>query len=489
MQIVPSTFIVLALIGLMLARGPYRGLILFMALAPFGMMAAFNLPAVGGTSIVAIDLAVVALFGALILRPGGFADMLRSFAPGGPGLLLLLFLGYATLITLFMPRIFAGETVVFSIGRSDTGIVSAPLRPGGGNLSQLLRMILSVSAFALVFAVIWRRPDPALVLRAMMVATAVHVAMGVIDILTNAAGLAFLLEPIRTANYALTLGQKMAGLNRMIGGFPEASSFGYFTMGMLGFWLSYWFSHRGGSRWPGIFLLMTVFVLLRGTSSSAYVAAAGLGLVFAAAHAGRGSDGRVTQRTAVILVSALAAVPVLAFTAFLLYELVPPVTDFIDRSLLDKLSSNSGIERMSFNIQALRNFVDTYGLGAGLGSIRASNWVAACLGSIGLVGTGLLLAFLLRLLRMTLPAGAPEETAVLVRALKWGCVGFLMRALVVQATPNLHIYFFALAGMGMALVAAAHARRGQGAEPVFRTARTAPRTPLPLMLQNRIGPR
>jgi hypothetical protein len=465
MQIVASTFIVLALIGVMLARGPYRGLVVLIGLTPMGMMAAFNLPAVGGTSVLAVDLAVVAMFGLLVLRRRGLTNMVEAFTPGGAGMMLLMFMAYALIATLFFPRIFANQTEVFGIGRvaNEIGIVIQPLRPGNGNLSQLMRMILSIGAFTVAFALIRRRPDPRLVLQSMMVATGVHVAMGIIDVLSNGAGMAWLLEPVRTANYSLTLGQKMAGLNRMIGGFPEASTFGYFSLGVFGFWLSYWFSDRSRSRWPGIWLALATFALLRSTSSSAYVGAAGLCIVFTVVHMLRRGDGRLQHRTAMIVVICMAAVPVIAFGAFMLYELVPAFTDFIDRSLLNKLSSDSGVERMSWNAQALRNFADTWTLGAGLGSVRASQWLVACLATTGLVGTAFILVFLYRLFTATMPPGTDRATVGIVSALKWGCAGFLMRALVTYSTPNLDIAFFVMAGLSTGLVVAAmHTRSVTG---------------------------
>ena len=468
MQLVPSTAIVLFLIALMLRQGPYRGLVLLMAMAPFGMMAAFNLPAVGGTSIVALDLAVVAMFFSLALRRRGFDDMLDAFGRHGAGIWLALFVGYATVATLFFPAIFAGQTEVFSIGReaNSDGIVSAPLAPGTGNLSQLMRMYLSVAGFAVAHAAMRRRPDAGLALRAMQAATLVHLALGLADILTNAAGLTHLMEPIRTANYALTLGQKMGGLNRMIGGFPEASAYGFFSMGMLGFWLSYWFSYRGTSRAPAVFLAIAVFEVLRCTSSSAYVAAVGLLITFAVVNSVRaGAGGYLSARSATIIFTVLALLPLMAAGAYMAYALLPGVTEFVDRSLLTKLSSDSGTERMSWNAQALRNFADTLGLGAGLGSVRASNWVVACLACTGLIGTFAFLAFAARLVTAHAGPLADTRTRNVIRALQWGCGGFLMRAFVVQGTPNLQIYFFAMAGMGLALVAASRAPVQAGHSP------------------------
>lgn len=455
MQIVPSTLIALALVMLLIRRGRFEGVIILFLLIPFGMMAAFNLPAVGNTSILAVDLAALTLAGMLMLQRDVERDLGLIFAPGGAAMPLLGFLIYAALGSIFLPRVFEGATEVFSIGRvaNQIGIIMRPLQPGGGNLSQLLRIMLSLLVFLVVAMVMLRQQSPSLARRAMIAVTVTHAALGLLDIATQATGTAFILEPVRTANYALALGQEMAGLNRVIGGFPEASSYSYVTLGLLGFWLSYWFHDKSGSKLPLVLLLVTLFLVLRGTSSSAYVGLALLLSIFVllrlremASH--KGLDGRLIA----VLVGAIGLVPLICIGLYALYALVPAFSDFIDRSLLNKLSSDSGVERMSWNRQAFRNFLDTYLLGAGLGSVRASNWLVATLSTTGLVGLGLMLSFLWRLFRT--PVEAPDaETTVLLMSLKMGCAGCIARALVVKATPNLDFLFFGMAGLlvGLAL--------------------------------------
>lgn len=453
MQIVPSTAIVLVLLAIMVASGPRRAMFILFSFLPFGMMAAFNLPAVGGTSIIGVDLAVVTLTLLLLTYRNGLNHLLSAFAPGTPGFLLFLFLGYSIFATAFFPRVFAGLEV-FSLGRSgnEDGIIVQPLRPGNGNLSQLMRMILSIMAYAAVMVLVRRLRDAEQVLACVKLVTIVHVGMGVIDILTNAANLTFLLEPIRTANYSLTLGQKTAGLNRMIGGFPEASSYGYLSLGLFGFWLSFWVTHKTRARTGAIFLALMTFAVLRGTSSAAYVATMMLCVVFATSRVFAITGGVVRVRNAAILVTTLAMLPLAVAGLYSIYELVPAFAGFIDRALLDKLATESGIERMSWNAQALRNAADTYFLGAGLGSVRASNWLFSTLASTGAIGTALSIAFLYRVFR-TPTHGLDERDRQIILALKVGCAGFLMSALVVKTSPNLEISFFVLAGLVVGLAA------------------------------------
>ena len=451
MQIVESTLIAIVFVLWALRSGPYSGIIVFFIAIPFGMMAAFNLPSVGNTSIMTYDLVLLTIGLMLLLRTGVDRDVARLLGAGWAGRPLALFFCYAVVATLFFPRIFEGMTEVFSIGRvaGQVGIVSRPLAPGGGNLSQLVRMFLAILAFAVPAVVMIRRGDVRLAYHAILAMSLTHAALGLLDLMTQATGTSWIMAPIRTANYALTLGQRMAGLDRMIGGFPEASSYGYVSLGLLGFWLGYWFHNRTTTRVPLIMTLVSTFLVLRGTSSSAYVGAALLALLFIVLRVrdiGRNGDGKLDVRLAGALLALVAITPLVITGLYMMYALMPGFTDFIDRSLLNKLSSDSGIERMSWNSQAFQNFSDTLFLGAGLGSVRASNWVAAVLGTTGIVGFSLLLMFLWQMFRLPMMR-MTHDARLIAFALKLGLAGCLSRALVVKATPNLDLIFFAMAGL------------------------------------------
>lgn len=465
MQIVQSTLIAILFVAWALRRGPYSGIVVFFIAIPFGMMAAFNLPSVGNTSMMAYDMVLLTVGMMLLFKVGVHDDVGRLLGAGWAGRPLLLFFLYALIATMFFPRIFQGATDVFSIGRvaGQIGIVTRPLAPGGGNLSQLVRMFLAILAFAVPAVVMIRRGDTQLAYRAVLVMSLTHAALGLLDLLTQASGTSWIMAPIRTANYALTLGQQMSGLDRMIGGFPEASSFSYLSLGLLGFWLGYWFHNQSNSRVPMLMTLLFAFLVLRGTSSSAYVGTALLAALFIVLRlrdVGRSGTGTLDKSVAAALTALVAVTPVLLVGLFMMYSMVPGFTDFIDRSLLNKLSSDSGVERMSWNRQALQNFSDTLFLGAGLGSVRASNWVAAVLGTTGLIGMGLMLMFLWQLFKIPLTRMSAEGRQMGL-ALKLGLAGCLARALVVKATPNLDLIFFAMAGLLVGLSIHSYGRQRQ----------------------------
>ncbi|MBY6089572.1 hypothetical protein ACX9MO_17100 [Pseudooceanicola sp. 502str34] len=451
MQFVPSTLIALIVCGVLIWRGPYKGMALFWAMTPLGAAAAFNLPAAGGASILLLDLATLTLFALLCLTPYGMARIAGAMRPFQPGFWLLLLLVYSIVATLFFPRLFAGQTEVFSLSRSanDGGIISVPLRPTNGNLTQLFRILLGGMAFYAMAVLFRMRPSADLALKAVGTATVVHVGMGWLDLLTGMTGTTFLLEPLRSANYAMLFEHRMMGIKRMVGGFPEASSFGYFSLGLFGFWLLYWINGTHSKR-AGFALIMTGVVLLRSTSSSAYVALVVFLMTLALWHMVAGLKPNVPRRAATALIFGIMGAWFAAIAIFAAYHMVEPVTAYLDRTLFDKLDSQSGVERMSWNTQAWKNFLDTGMLGAGLGSVRASNWLLAVMASLGVIGTALWAFFLGATMRLPRRTDDPRRDAV-IKGLKAGGLAMLVSGMLTLATPDLGITFFLMAGMAAGL--------------------------------------
>lgn len=452
MQIVLSSVFALAIIVALAFKGPYRGLWLFCAVTPFGAAAAFNLPAVGGASILVSDLVALTMFALVMIHSQGPRLVAGTMRIGQPGFWMMLLFVYATFASLMFPAIFAGQTEVFSLSRTanESGIVSIPLRPSSGNLTQLFRLGLGVAIFFAVATVFRVRPDGKTVVIAIAVATAVNAALGWLDVATYAVGAEALLEPIRSANYAMLYDVRMAGLKRMIGGFPEASSFGYFSLGLFAFWFHYWLD-TPRSRLVIVMLVISAVAVLRSTSSASYVAMlvylATAGMIWVATTFGP----EISRRSFAIAVSAAIVAWLGAIGIFTSYEYVETVQAFLDRALFNKLDGASGVERLSWNAQALQNLIDTGFMGAGLGSVRASSWLMATLASLGIIGTGLFFAFIASVLWRSANRNHPDPRFAVVRALQSACIALLISACLTGATPDLGIFFFAVCGLAAGL--------------------------------------
>jgi hypothetical protein len=116
--------------------------------------------------------------------------------------------------------------------------------------------------------------------------------------------------------------------------------------------------------------------------------------------------------------------------------------------VFNKLSTDSGVERSSWNRQALQNFVDTYGFGAGNGSLRASSFPIAVLASFGIVGTSLFGLFFIGLFfgRTKSSKCDPLDEANQMAAGSL-CVAWLIAATVSGALTDLGLPFFAFAAL------------------------------------------
>ena len=453
MEIVASSFIALLAVALMVLRGPHRSIGVMLALTPLGAAAAFNLPAVGGATIGVADIAVLALFTLICLTPAGLPAMVGTMRPFGPGFWMGCLAAFCVVAALFFPRIFAGETEVFAISRAanSDGIVVNELRPTTGNLTQLFRILLGTCLFLAMATLMRRRPDPGKVVAAMALATAIHVGLGVADTMTAAVGLPQALDPIRTANYAILSDHYVMGMKRMIGGFPEASAFGFYSLGLFGFWLAYWVL-APASRLAPWMAVLSLAVLLRSTSSAGYVALVVFCMTWGLWMIVRHLRAQAGRRGLTFVAVAAFALWSAALALFAAYQLVAPVTEYLDRMLFDKLETDSGVERMAWNAQAWRNFLDTGTFGAGLGSVRASNWLLASLGSIGAIGTALFFAMLAGVAAAPAPAsGGPEGAREVLGALKAACLALFLSALLTHATPDLGLFFFLLAGLAAGL--------------------------------------
>ncbi|WP_420558470.1 hypothetical protein [Roseovarius sp.] len=451
MEIVPSTFLALVAAATLLWIGPFRGLWAFVGLAPFGAAAAFNLPALGGATIGQLEFTLCIVFFIAIARHGGPDRILGTLRPLQPGFFLLLLLIYCFISAVFFPRIFAGDTEIFGLSRAvnEDRIISIPLAPSSGNITQSFYFLLSSLVF-LALATLYRlRPDEGAVFKALVICTSVNFALGVIDVVSAAAGLKTLMDPLRTANYAMAVFHEMAGIKRMVGGMPEASAFGSFSVVLFGFWLHYW-TVSARSRLVTAMLLIALFCVLRSTSSGAYVALVLLLVYYSIAVLFRSAGGAFPRRVAFYLVTTIAVAWLAGIAMLVGYHMFDVVERFLNETLFSKLQSDSGVERMAWNAQAYKNFTDTWLMGAGLGSVRASNWFMACLGSLGVLGTALYLLFLASLFSAPARTGSKPRDNV-IQALKVACLAQIIAAMLTAATPNLGTLFFIFAGLVVGL--------------------------------------
>ncbi|MGO4441511.1 hypothetical protein [Rhizobium sp. RAF56] len=364
-----------------------------------GAAAALLLPALGGSSIQPVHFMLVFLVLAVLLRPNTLAVSLSCLSYPGPGFWFMLFTFYSVLTAIFLPRIFEGATLVYSLARNDQirGIVSTPLSPGTSNLTQSAYLLGSLACFAII-AAYGRLGGAAVMARALTLAGAICIFFAIADVVTYQTNTADLLSVIRNANYRMLNDGEIQGFKRIVGSFPEAGTFGYFALALFTFVLM-----LGLESFPVPFLTPVAFALgiaiVLCTSTTAYVASAITALMVLGFCVVRILRGKGTSRHLTYAVACVFALPLVIMALMLIPSVWESISDLAHATLTTKLESQSGEERMRWNAQALGAFGDTNGMGAGLGSIRASSFIVALLANVGVPGTILFVIFVYSLIR------------------------------------------------------------------------------------------
>jgi hypothetical protein len=138
-----------------------------------------------------------------------------------------------------------------------------------------------------------------------------------------------------------------------------------------------------------------------------------------------------------------------------------PIYNLLDTTVFNKFSTSSGLERSSWNRQALQVFIDTYGFGAGNGSMRTSSFPLAVIANLGIIGAVLFSLFFLGLFFGASGDGAsdPSDNATRLAA-KSACMAWLVTASISGSLTDLGMPFFAFAAIACAKPGRAYSNHG-----------------------------
>ena len=195
------------------------------------------------------------------------------------------------------------------------------------------------------------------------------------------------------------------------------------------------------------------------TSSTAYVGLAVFGLVYGLDLLVRMLDAGNPRRDQIGLEVGFIVLAVFAiFATFVIQPaLFDPIVAMVDKMVFQKSSSASYVERSLWNRVGWHAFLDSGGLGVGLGSIRVSNWMISILGSTGLFGALLMFGFIAQQL-VAAPRNATREAVVFATVTKLALVPVLVMYQLAGTIPDIGIAASAALGM----IAAAHTPRPAG---------------------------
>lgn len=426
-------------------------------------------------------LMVCGVFGSLQMLPGSSANLLPQSACAAvfigkvlvqrgnvlrgveaaldPQRLLLFtaFVAYALFGAVVLPRLFSGmiEVVPVSAFKFGTDI----LKPGAGNITQSGYMVLSYAA-CLAFTIIGQTESMrAHYRRALLYAAYALVASGLVDLITYTLNISAVLDPFRTATYALLTEVEAEGAKRVVGLMPEASSYGTACVGLAAALIFTRPLYRAGNEQMLVVVAILALVLMTmlSTSSTAYVGLALLGMVYGLDLLVRMLDASNPRRAEIGLEIGLLLLAVFAiFAGFVIKPtLFDPVVAMVDKMVFQKSSSASYVERSLWNRVGWHAFLDSGGLGVGLGSIRVSNWAISILGSTGIFGALLMFGFIAQQL-VAVPRVASREALLFATVTKLALLPVLVMYQLSGTIPDIGIAVAAALG----LIAATHVPSG-----------------------------
>ncbi|MEY8099548.1 hypothetical protein AB9F29_19360 [Falsihalocynthiibacter sp. S25ZX9] len=387
------TAIVFLLIWLVLTiRDPDNGLVMAIAVIPFGMFAALRL---GGLSIILANLLAVFTIGVLIIRYVGIRHRLSPLRLPMSSVYLWLFAIYALFSALILVRFFAGKFLVFPLSVTFKGSLTSAfypstmvsLQPSNSNISQSFYILLT-AMFFMTAVLVMRRRGLHFGEKGLAWAAGLNVLLGAMDLAQLDSILAF----IRTADYSLNNHHMVAGMARVIGGYSEAAAFGAVSAAFFSYFaMSFLIGNR--ARDAGLALGNLICALLAFSSTGILsLAAAGILILL---HAPVFIKSGMSRQFAQSLVIAAAAAVISICLLLVLTSAETFATKILNSLLFSKGTSMSGLERAAWASGGFDAFYKTWGLGAGAGSLRANGFFAVLLGNVGLPGTLAFTMFLL----------------------------------------------------------------------------------------------
>lgn len=447
---------------------------LFFVSLPFGSMVVVPTAMTGGLSLLPATMtAMLIIVKQAILRRSG-PNAFAKLALTAPGLWLFLFWCVAVVVTLFAPRIFAGEIQVIPMALVDYRFLqSMPLAPTRQNISQLAYITVSVFA-VFAFARAFSEPNDAggsgvkhlLLIRGLTLSGTIVIVTGTLDLLATQAPITPLLDLFRTANYAILDNVLIVGgAKRVTGLMPEASEFARLTLALLS---ALWFLRRAISdrhlqRQCRNIIVGLIVMLVLSTSSAGYVGFAVFLIVVIVEWFVRSSrlERSIRRRRGLRreLIIALCSISVLSATFLAAPHLFDPVIERLNALVFTKSESLSYLERSLWTLTSFQAGVSSHFIGVGIGSTRASNFAVALFASTGIVG--FLLYFAFAMTRLLTPARSRDrQTVAVANALKWSFLPPFVVLLLIGTTPDFGTFEALRWGVLLSLaLGTAHAQR------------------------------
>lgn len=370
--------------------------LLFSSLA-FGSFAVVPPEATGGVTFLATPFVVLGMTVWVLRTRGTFSQVMAQATSPNGFLLLTMFTMYAILSAFVLPRLLSGSIYVFAVRADALGL--SLVQPSSQNITQSFYLLVSLVLVLVTYMAARLRPME--IFTGAKIGGAVMILTGIVDM---AVGNTSLLDPFRTATYTLHTTQTIGGADRIVGLMPEPSSFGSACVALaalIHFMSAGYTVSRLAALTSGLIVTGLVLMAVLSTSSTALVMLAVFGALAIASGAyafivNQQTLPRGSVMTSIIL-AVFSAAAVLFMAAFI-PSVVMPIFDTLDQLVFKKVESDSFDERSGWNTAAWNAFLESKGLGVGLGSARASSWPMVIIGNTGVLGSLLFALFLVHIL-------------------------------------------------------------------------------------------
>lgn len=443
---------------LLVRRSPMSSLVLVTMLTLMGGSAAVILTSLGGSSIPPASVAL-GFFMLSVCAPGRTRLQLVPQAVR-ENMYLVAFSAYGFFAAMILPWVFAGtvDVVPMRPGRLAYIYETQPLEFTAQNITTAFYLV-GTSLGAVAAYVAARRPTAHKTFVWMAIAMgAIHVFFGVSDVLLSGTAYNEFLEFFRNGSYS-QLEHRAGSFVRIAGIMPEASVYATYAFGL--FVLTYELWLRGVKRAAtGWLTLALLGVLLFSISSTAIVSI----LVYFLILLLRSVliPGAISARRAVAIGAvALTAIALGSAVALLNSDYADEILTLLASMTVEKGDSLSGRQRLFWAMQGFDAFFASFGLGIGPGSFRSSSIFTAILGSMGVFGISVFLAYVWKVLQPTRASTyeihIDERLAVGVAA-GWAAFASLIPRAISGASPNPDLLFGILCGAALSLRAAPKGR-------------------------------
>lgn len=442
------TLIPVAIFWILLTLGlirPSNKLHLYLLFGTMGMgsFAVVPIALSGGMTLTGPPVVAAAMLFKSFYRIGAIGDYLCSAVELRRLGLLSMFWVVACAVTFFAPRYFLYDVEIIPMKLKSVGVMGSDvLTPTKQNISQMLYITISVLS-VFMFSHLFRSPRSYQeALKAFRFGASVVVFTGVLDFLSLYLPINVLLEAFRTGGYALMTDKVVNGYKRVVGLMPEASAFGSICLFFLCFLYFSRFlleseSHRSKTCHFGIMLALALMLVLS-MSSSAYVGLAVFALMAVLEWFARSftlpANSLLRTGLEKERLICLAGIALVAFTVAAAAPVRDEIFTRVDRLIFCKTESSSYEERSMWTEVSWQSLWDTYGIGCGLGSTRASNRCVSIFSNTGLLGGLLFYGFTIQTLLRKSGRGLVPKT--LMHSIRWSFLPIFVFDFLVGTTPD-----------------------------------------------------